>query len=314
MPNRRSWGGEPGDGRCRHNDVHLDEFLRRQAGVVTSAQAVQAGLSPDAIRRRARSGAWHRIHPGVYLPADRAFTDEARVRAAVLGAGPGAAAHGCTAAWWHGLIANAPPVVEVTVPRHRFVRQLDGVRIRRRDLSHLDLVGLRDLWLTEVALTVLESAVALGPDGPALLDRALQRRVRFAALHRAQCRNLGRYGSTQAGQLLAAASDRAGSQAERILIRLLKQAGIRGWRLHQWHLGYELDLSFARERVVIEVDGWAWHVDRDRFQADRVRQNALVNGGWRVLRFTWHDLTTRPGAVIGEVRAALRPPVIAVSA
>jgi len=212
------------------------------------------------------------------------------------------------------LTANAPPVVEVTVPRQRFARQLDGVRIRRRDLAHLDLVGLRDLWLTEVALTVLESAVALGPDGPALLDRALQRRVRFAALHRAQCRNLGRSGSPQAGQLLAAASDRAGSQAERILIRLLKKAGIGGWRLHRWHLGYELDLSFARERVVIEVDGWAWHVDRDRFQADRVRQNALVNDGWRVLRFTWHDLTTRPGAVINEVRTALHPPVIAVSA
>ena len=307
------WGEPEGGGR-RHNDVYLEEFLRRQAGVVTSAQAVQAGLSPDAIRRRARSGAWHRIHPGVYLPADRAFTDEARVRAAVLGAGPGAAAHGCTAAWWHHLTANAPPVVEVTVPRQRFARQLDGVRIRRRDLSHLDLVGLRDLWLTEVALTVLESAVALGPDGPALLDRALQRRVRFAALHRAQCRNLGRSGSPQAGQLLAAASDRAGSQAERILIRLLKKAGIGGWRLHRWHLGYELDLSFARERVVIEVDGWAWHVDRDRFQADRVRQNALVNDGWRVLRFTWHDLTTRPGAVINEVRTALHPPVIAVSA
>jgi len=53
------------------------------------------------------------------------------------------------------------------------------------------------------------------------------------------------------------------------------------------------------------VDGWAWHVDVERFQADRRRQNRLVAAGWTVLRFTWHDLTGRPAEVIAEIRVAV---------
>jgi very-short-patch-repair endonuclease len=53
------------------------------------------------------------------------------------------------------------------------------------------------------------------------------------------------------------------------------------------------------------VDGWAWHVDVERFGRDRRKQNALEVAGWTVLRFTWHDLTQRPEAVIAEIRAVM---------
>jgi len=57
--------------------------------------------------------------------------------------------------------------------------------------------------------------------------------------------------------------------------------------------------------VAVEVDGWAWHHDAARFQRDRVRQNVLVNDGWVVLRFTWHDLTARPAAAVAQIRQSL---------
>ena len=57
--------------------------------------------------------------------------------------------------------------------------------------------------------------------------------------------------------------------------------------------------------VAVEIDGWAWHVDQDRFANDRRKGNALVRAGWVVLRFTWHDLTKRPGYVMAEIRTAL---------
>lgn len=69
--------------------------------------------------------------------------------------------------------------------------------------------------------------------------------------------------------------------------------------------GYLIDVAFPAERVAIEVDGWAWHLTPDRFVRDRQRQNAIVNLGWTVLRFTWHDLTGVPERVIKEIRAAL---------
>lgn len=128
-------------------------------------------------------------------------------------------------------------------------------------------------------LTVLEAAVSLCRQGSELLDRALQRRVRFDALHRAHCRNLGSRGAPAAGRLLVAAADRAASAAERTLLSLLRAAGIGAWQQHYRIAGYE-------------------------FRSDRQRQNELVLAGWTVLRFTWHDLTQRPEQVVAEIRAA----------
>ncbi len=101
------------------------------------------------------------------------------------------------------------------------------------------------------------------------------------------------------------AADRAASQAERLLVRLLQDAGITGWELSYPLQDYVIDLAFPAQRIAIEVDGWAWHMTPDRFIRDRQRQNALVNLQWTILRFTWHDLVGRSEAVLDEIRAAL---------
>ena len=53
---------------------------------------------------------------------------------------------------------------------------------------------------------------------------------RTAPLWKAHLRNKGRHGSPAARRLLQAAEDGARSEAERILIRLLRAAGITGWK------------------------------------------------------------------------------------
>jgi len=285
--------------------VSLDHVLRRQDGVLALRQAVACGVSAATVHRRARDGAWERLHPAVYLVGGHRLTDEVRVRAAWLWAGESAVVSGPAAAYWHGLLDRAPDVVEVTVPRPASPRCPPGVRVRRRDLAVVDLVGTRDIWLTAVPLTVLETAIVI-PDGSAFLDRALQRRVRFATLYRAFCRNMGRRGSSAAGRLLVAAADRADSAAERLLVRILREAGVTGWVLGFPFGPWRVDLAFPAQKVAIEVDGWAWHVDAERFRNDRRKQNALVRAGWDPLRFTWHDLDGRPAAVVEEIRATLR--------
>ncbi len=285
--------------------MELDWYLRRQSGVISCAQARAAGLSQDVVDRRVASGRWDRLHPGVYLAADHPYTDEVRMRAAVLWAGKDAVAHGVSAAWWHDLVRRLPVTVEVTVSRRRNPGKQPGVSIRRRDLPYLDLIAVRDLWVTDLPLTVLEAAVASGPQGSELLDRALQRRVGFPAVYRAHCRNQGRRGSAEASRLLAVAADRAASHAERLLVRLLRAARITGWKLGYPVQDYLIDVAFPTQRVAIEVDGWAWHMTADRFVDDRRRQNAVVNLQWTVLRFTWHDLVGRPEGVINEIRVAL---------
>jgi len=62
----------------------VPELLRRQGGVLSRPQAISAGISPDAVDVRLAAGRWRRLHPRVYLAADRPLTDAARVRAAWL--------------------------------------------------------------------------------------------------------------------------------------------------------------------------------------------------------------------------------------
>ena len=66
-----------------------------------------------------------------------------------------------------------------------------------------------------------------------------------------------------------------------------------------------LDIAFPELRFVVEVDGWAHHVDREAFENDRARKRALVADGWTVVEVTWHDLEQRPSEVVDQIRRVL---------
>ncbi len=284
-----------------------EHLLVRQAGVVSLAQALACGISRSTVHRRVRDGTWVLLHPGVYLVGGHRLTDEARVRAAWLWAGgEPVAVTGPAAAYWHGMLDRAPAVVELTIPSARRLRPQPGTAIRRRDLSYADVMGTRDLWLAAKPLAALETAVAL-PDGSQFLDRALQQDVRFPTLYRCYCRNLGRHGSAAAGRMISSAADRAESAAERLLVRILREGGVTGWVLGHPFGPYRIDLAFPAQRVAIEVDGWAWHVDAVRFARDRRKGNAITRGGWDLLRYTWHALDGTPAEVLAEIVETVGP-------
>lgn len=282
----------------------IHAIMARQDGVVTLAQAHSVGMSDNAVSRRVRNGEWVRLGTGVYLRADRQRTAAVGVRSAVYVAGEGAVACGPSAAWWHGLLDTPPREHWMTVPAGRSLRSRAGVRMRRRDLHWADVTCRRELAVTDLPLTVLEAAVVL-PDGSALMDRALQRHVSLPILQAVHERNLGRTGSAAAGRLLASAAEGGSSEAERMLHRLLRKAGLTGWTQHVHSCGFEIDVAFPGARVAVEVDGWAWHRDVARFNGDAERQNILVNAGWHVLRFTWHQLKHGPELVLASIRRAL---------
>jgi very-short-patch-repair endonuclease len=57
-------------------------------------------------------------------------------------------------------------------------------------------------------------------------------------------------------------------------------------------------------KIIVELDGQQFH-GRDRFQADRTRDQRLVAAGYVVLRFTWDDLINRPDDVIERIRRTM---------
>ena len=75
--------------------------------------------------------------------------------------------------------------------------------------------------MTALPLTVVEAAARRG-GGAKLMDSALQRHVELPQLWRTHLRNKGRHGSPAARRLLQAASDGARSEAERLLVRPLR--------------------------------------------------------------------------------------------
>jgi very-short-patch-repair endonuclease len=170
-------------------------------------------------------------------------------------------------------------------------------------LAPTDVVERNRMRVTALPLTVVEAAARRG-GGARLMDTALQRHVELPQLWRAHLRNKGRHGSPAARRLLLAASDGARSEAERLLVKLLRENGITGWKTNYRVGGYKVDVGFPAQKVAIEADGWAFHSSQEDFQKDRERQNKLALLGWQVLRFTWLDLTEYPQRVLAEIRFA----------
>ncbi len=69
----------------------------------------------------------------------------------------------------------------------------------------------------------------------------------------------------------------------------------------------EVDL-IVEGRVVVELDGFAYHSGRREFDEDRRRDRELALQGYTVLRFTARDVLHDCDRVVATVRAALAAP------
>lgn len=203
--------------------------------------------------------------------------------------------------FWPGLEVGD---VVAAVPRKRSAR--DGFTFLRRTVPEHLVQEVDGTRVTVPALT----AIDLGADA---IDRALLHGAATLDEMRAALQAIPWQPGNAARRLvLEESSDEPWSAAERELHRLLRRAGIGGWRANvEMIVGestYPPDIVFAAHRLVIEVDGKHFHGE-GRFEYDRWRQNALVLDGWRVLRFTWTMIDTYPERVVDTVRSALAQPV-----
>src|SRR5262249_4414810 len=70
--------------------------------------------------------------------------------------------------------------------------------------------------------------------------------------------------------------------------------------------GMEVDAVWPRERVGVELDGFAFHGHRTAFERDRARDAALQAAGHRVIRLTQRRIEDEPGVVAAEIARLLR--------
>jgi hypothetical protein len=293
-------------------DQRLRRAAARHLGLFTRADALCCGFSEYQVRRRIATGEWQRVHGKVLAFQGRQVTPLIMAAAAQL-AVPGSVVAGPSAALWYGLPVDGTVRWLWTGPCGR--ASVPGVRILRDPLAEADVCHADGIPITDPGRTVFD-CLRLLPDDAALkvMDRALQQGwTTFGELVRRLHDHAGRRGAPRLVRLVRAAGAGSHSAAERRAATLLRSAGITGWTANaairdSAGLIGRGDLVFAVARLVVELDGWAFHSDPARFQRDRTRQNRLVTAGWTVLRFTWADLHDRPEAVIATIRAALRRP------
>jgi very-short-patch-repair endonuclease len=269
-------------------DRAIAQLAARQRGVVTTAQLEAAGIGRRGVAHRVAHGRLTRVLRGVYRvgPVEAPF---AREMAAVLATG-GALSHHSAAMVW-GLRAPQDGPVHITVASG--ARNRAGVRIHRS--PSLKAAVHNGLPLTTAARTLHDLAPALPP---AELDRAVEE---------AQIRGLVTARELTGRAAAAIAEPRlTRSEAERRLLKLIQRARLPRPATNVRVAGWEVDAFWPAERLVVEVDGYAYHGNRAAFERDRRKDAALVAAGYTVIRITWRQLADEPFAVVALLARLIR--------
>jgi predicted transcriptional regulator of viral defense system len=272
-------------------DAEIAALAASQHGVVARSQLLALGLSNSTINRRVRAGRLHRLHHGVYAVGHPVLTVEGRWMAAALATG-GALSHATAAAAWD-LRPRGAGAIHVTVP-HTGRAHRRGIRLHRSRLEPQDTTTRRAIPITTPARTIIDLARTLtGRPLEHALDLADQRHlIDFADL---RARPIPR--SLQAVLSLYTAGIVTRSEMEERFITLCDDHGIPRPETNSVVEGHEVDFVWRDKRLIVEVDGYAYHRSPTAFERDRERDVVLAVAGWQVLRFTWTQITRRPAWV-----------------
>jgi len=288
----------------RAPDGVLVAAAARQHGVISLAQLRAAGLSRDAIAHRVRNGRLIRVHRGVYRigPLTDSLTEPF---AAVLACGPTAVLSHDAAAVLHG-IAKEHRTIDVTVTEGR-PRPRDVV-VHRARVAPEERTMHEGIPVTTATRTLLDVATRWRRRD--LARAAEEAVVRRLVTHDSLVDAVGRGRRPGARALRSVLGDFTGpsvtrSEAERRMLELVRRAGLPAPACNVKVGRYEVDLLWPRARLVVEVDGYAFHSTRQAFERDRARDAALQLAGYRVIRVTWRQVVDEPHAVVATLAAAL---------
>lgn len=283
-------------------------IARAQHGVITTAQLRSAGFGRSAIARRARGEWLVRIHESVYRIGAVAGPLAGEM-AAMLACGPLSAIGHRSAVVVLGLRWRYDGPVEIVLP-HAVQLGPAGVRCRRvTSLPAEDVTVRHGLRVTKPARTLVDLAATTSrADLERLMEEILVQRLASAReILEAVRRGAGRPGvrTLRAVADLLDEPSFTRSEAERKLLALVRSAGLPMPRTNVRRGGWEVDAVWDHQRLVVEVDGYRSHGPRPQFERDRRKDAQLLLAGYRVLRFTWWQLTREPAFVVGTISAAL---------
>ncbi len=191
-------------------------------------------------------------------------------------------------------LLEQPTQLHVTVPRDGRVAASPALLVHRRDVASSDLA-------TTLARTAADCARCLPPrDALVVVDGVLRRGVTMQQV----LDELRGRGCADARTVVRRGVGTAGSSGETVGRMVMQDAGFSVQpQVHIRGVGW-VDL-LVEGRLVVEIDGYAYHSSPQQFADDRRRDAALAAMGFEVLRFTWVDAVRRPDYVVRMVTAVL---------
>ena len=290
--------------------AQLKALALRQHGVVSRSQMLGVGLSGHWIDRHLKKGWLELVHRGVYRVGP-VVAPHQREMAALLACGAGAVlSHRSAAALWE-IVPHPGARVPVAVSTTRNLRsRSSGIRIYRfRSLGRDEVTSLGGLQLTTPARTLLDLSGTLPSRD---LEQAVARADRRRLLHRSRLELLlARYprrpGRSRIRTVLASMDGPilTRSEAEERFISLIRKVGLPLPQTNVLVNGFEVDALWQEERLIAEIDGFAFHSTRVVFEKDRHRDGVLTAAGYRVLRITWRQLTEESETLLVQLAQAL---------
>lgn len=283
----------------------IGPIAARQWGRISTRQLLELGLPHHAIRRLTVRGFLIRIHPGIYAVGYRRPGIEARLQTALLLGGERAAISHQAAAFWLGLTDRAPARIDVRTPSHR--RPRPGIRFHRT--PDLESKVVRGFSVTLPATTLIDYAARV--EGR-LLRRAVANADRLGMLDKhllGGSLRRGRPGSTALREALADHLPELAStlsELEDRFLELVLSAGLPTPEVNVTVGGMMVDCLFPEARLVVELDGHRYHADPAASERDRAREMRLRALGFRVVRYTWQQVTATPAQVLADLSRELR--------
>jgi very-short-patch-repair endonuclease len=290
-------------------DQSVAAVADRQGGTIARRQLIALGISASAIDHRLRAGRLHLLHRGVYSVGHRVVGVVGRRWAAVLACGDGAVLADVSAGDAFDIRRSASRTIHVLVGRSGHERR-DGIRLHWcRSLPPDEVTTLDGLPITTPARTLLDLAAG-GLGGrrlEAAVDRAeRQRLLDFADLGELLARYPGRPGTPSLKAVLARyepADTR--SELEELVLELCHVHGLPRPQVNCVIEGKVRDFLWPHAGLVVEADSYTWHRSPSALNDDRERDVELTLAGYRVLRFTWEQVTRRRTYVVSAILRAL---------
>jgi len=147
--------------------------------------------------------------------------------------------------------------------------------------------------------------MAFLPLGQLVLGPVVQRLVTDHALHATLKAHPTRRGARALRNLLT--TERGPrivrSKAERIALRVLREHDLEPDESDYWIGPYRVDFLYRPEKLVLEVDSYAFHSTPKRFVDDRRRMAYFASRGYQVFPLTWHDLHGGHAEAMARLRA-----------